>query len=45
MMVFIHFSSAILDGFLAQMHKHKIPGVALKAVLTPVNASWDSVTL
>ena len=45
MLVMANFDGALLNRFLGQIRAEKIPGVALKAVLTPSNAQWDSVTL
>ena len=38
-------SDAQLDGFLAYFRENGIPGVPLKAVLTPVNAHWNALQL
>ena len=35
----------LLDRFLQGFRRNKIPPVALKAVLTPTNRSWDSAAL
>ena len=45
MMVMAGFSDAQLDGFLAYFRENGIPGVPLKAVLTPVNAHWNALQL
>lgn len=45
MLVMKNFSNAQLDEFLFRMRKDGIPRIALKAVLTPSNLSWDSLTL
>ena len=45
MLVMKNFSGAQLDEFLLRMRKAGIPRVDLKAVLTPSNQEWDSITL
>lgn len=45
MMVFVNFDGNSLNRFLNQMRASRIPGVALKAVLTPSNMYWSSVKL
>lgn len=45
MLVMKGFSNALLDEFLLRMRKAKIPRIQLKAVLTPSNQKWDSITL
>lgn len=45
MLVMKGFSNALLDEFLLRMRKSGIPRVSLKAVLTPSNQDWDSLTL
>ena len=41
MMIFAHFSNALLDRFLLEMKEARIEPVRLKAVLTPHNQSWS----
>lgn len=45
MLVMAHLSSAQMNGLLQGFRKRKISPVALKAVLTPTNAGWDSLRL
>ena len=45
MLVFSGFDSTLLDRFLKAIREEGIPGVALKAVLTPVNMYWNSARL
>lgn len=45
MLVMKNFSGAQLDEFLLRMRKAKIPRIDLKAILTPSNQEWDSITL
>ena len=45
MLVLVNFGSKLLNQFLQEMRATKQPGVALKAVLTPTNAGWNSVQL
>ncbi len=45
MLVFCGFTGQMLDSFLGEFSKNKIPRIALKAVLTEQNASWDSYRL
>ena len=42
MMVMAGFNSRTLDHFLEQLKRRGIPGVVLKAVVTPHNVSWSS---
>ncbi|MBE5808484.1 MAG: DUF3783 domain-containing protein [Clostridiales bacterium] len=42
MIVFVNFDRALLDRFLQEMRAARLPGVALKAVLTPTNMHWTS---
>ena len=42
MLVMCHMLSPQLDAFLQGMRADGIPRIALKAVLTPANVSWDS---
>lgn len=45
MLVMKDFDGRLLDRFLAEMNRAKIERVALKAILTPDNLTWDSFTL
>ncbi len=45
MLVLAHLSNGQLDDFLRGFRRKKIAPVALKAVLTPSNSAWDSLTL
>lgn len=45
MLVMKNFTNAQLDEFLYRMRREGIPRIDLKAVLTPSNLSWDSLTL
>ena len=45
MLVICHMLSDQLDALLAGMRKAGIPKIALKAVLTPNNVTWNSVKL
>lgn len=45
MLVFAGFDQRILDSFLREFSKNKIERVALKAMLTPYNAKWNSLQL
>lgn len=45
MLVFVGFSSELLDAFLQGFREDKIPPIRLKAVLTPTNALWNSTML
>ena len=45
MLVFVNFDGAMLNRFLGEIRAARIPGVALKAVLTPTNMYWSSVQL
>lgn len=45
MLVFCGFSDQLLDKFLLELKKNRIPRIALKAVLTEQNIHWDSYTL
>lgn len=45
MLVMKGFSNALLDEFLLRMRKAGIPRIELKAVLTPSNQNWNSLTL
>ena len=42
MLVFVNFDRPLLDRFLQELRAAHIPGVALKAVLTPTNMHWSS---
>ena len=45
MLVLCHFSESALNGFLLGFRKSGMTPVALKAVLTPTNADWNSLQL
>ena len=45
MLVLVNCSGPLLDRFLPGFRRNKIPSVALKAVLTPTNQTWDSTAL
>lgn len=45
MLVMVNFTSALLQSFLNGLRLNKVPGIALKAVMTPTNAQWDSIRL
>lgn len=45
MLVLCHLTEQRLDRFLLEMRQKKIPKIALKAVLTAQNQTWDSLTL
>ena len=45
MLVFKGFTEKQLDEVLLRFRSNKIPKVNLKAVLTPSNQTWDSITL
>ncbi len=45
MLVMVNFTGHLLQSFLNGLKLHKIPGIALKAVMTPTNANWDSIQL
>ena len=45
MLVFVDFDNGLLNRFLNETRKAKIPPVALKAVLTPTNMQWNSLQL
>ena len=45
MLVMKGFSNALLDEFLLRMRKAKLPRIELKAILTPSNQNWNSLTL
>mgnify|MGYP001638833730 CR=1 FL=1 len=45
MLVFVNFDGNLLNRLLQQMRASRIPGVALKAVLTPTNMHWTSLQL
>ncbi len=45
MMVLGGFTNGRLDLLLSEMRKHNVPPIALKAVITAHNQSWDSLTL
>ena len=45
MLVMCHMLSDQLDAFLRGMRMNGVPRIPLKAVLTPINVSWDSLRL
>ena len=45
MLVMAHFPSPLLQAFLQGLRRAGVRPVALKAVLTPTNAEWDSRAL
>ena len=45
MLVMCHILSNDLDAFLQAMRQAGLPRIALKAVLTPVNVTWNSASL
>ncbi len=45
MLVMAHLTNGQVDAFLHGFRRKKIEPVSLKAVLTPVNSTWDSGTL
>lgn len=45
MMVMVNFGSKLLNQFLQEIRAAHLPGVGLKAVLTPSNAEWSSERL
>lgn len=45
MLVMCGFTQERLERFLAFFKEERLPGVALKAVLTPTNAAWNAVYL
>lgn len=45
MLVLANFSSTQLDSFLNALRQNKIPPIALKAVITPDNQSWNALEL
>ena len=45
MLVMAHFPNPLLQAFLQGMRRAGVRPVALKAVLTPTNAAWDSNAL
>lgn len=45
MLVLVNCTGPLLDRFLQGFRRNKIPSVALKAVLTPTNQTWDSTAL
>ncbi len=42
MLLMCHLLSPQLDAFLQGMRDHKVPRIALKAILTPHNVTWTS---
>lgn len=45
MLVMANFTGPMVNIFLQEMRRQQIKPVALKAMLTPTNAKWDSITL
>ncbi len=45
MLVMVNFTNDVLNSFLQEMRGQQLKPVSLKAVLTPTNASWDSIAL
>ena len=45
LLLMVHFTGRQLDALLEGFRRHKIPPVALKAVLTETNQTWDSAAL
>ena len=45
MAVMAGFTSAQVDGFIYALRKKGVGRIDYKAVLTPTNQNWDSVTL
>ena len=45
MLLMAGFAPQTLDAFLRAFRSYRVAPVALKAILTPVNAQWDSVQL
>ena len=45
MLLLVNCTGPLLDRFLQGFRRNKIPPVALKAVLSPTNRSWDSAAL
>ena len=45
MLVFCGFSNQLLDAFLLEFKKNRIPRIALKAVLTEQNLLWNAYAL
>ena len=45
MLVMCHMMSNELDALLQAMKEEGVPGIGLKAVLTPVNVLWNSAAL
>ncbi len=45
MIVMFMFDEMRMNAFLAYFRQEGIPSVALKAVMTPTNAEWDSIKL
>lgn len=45
MLVLVNCTGPLVDKFLQGFRRNKIPPVALKAVLTPTNRTWDSAAL
>ena len=45
MLVMVNFTGPLLNAFLNALRQNRATRVALKAVMTPSNADWDSVKL
>lgn len=45
MLVFHGFNDGLLDRFLQEYRRARIPRIGLKAVVTPHNIHWDSIRL
>lgn len=45
MMVMANFPAGMMNAFLQTLRRMNVAPVALKAMLTPTNAAWDSVKL
>lgn len=45
MLVMAYFPAALPGPFLQLTRKNGIPSIALKAILTPTNSEWNSITL
>ena len=45
MLVMANFTNSLFQAFLNALRRNKVTGIALKAVMTPTNAEWNSVQL
>lgn len=45
MLVMAYFPSALPGSFLQLLRKNGVPSIPLKAILTPTNSEWNSITL